>query len=70
MEAQWIVYALIAIGTLTGLWRAFGLFAAATPSTKDDEFFEKVDPTVNTVVDGIETLTGKDVDGDGTIGKE
>ena len=68
MEAQWIVYALLTLGALLGLWRAFGLFAAATPSTKDDEFFAKVDPTVNTVVDGIETVTGKDVDGDGTVG--
>ena len=69
MEAQWIVYALIAVGALLGLWRAFGTVASVTTTTKDDEFFAKVDPTVNNVVDGLETLTGKDIDGDGTVGK-
>ena len=70
MEAQWIVYALLTLGALLGLWRAFGKVAAVTTTTKDDEFFAKVDPIVGQVVDGLETLTGKDVDGDGTVGKE
>ena len=69
MEAQWIVYTLISLGALIGLWRAFGTVASVTPSTKDDEFFAKVDPIVGQVVDAVETVTGKDVDGDGTVGK-
>ena len=70
MEAQWIVYALLALGALLGLWRAFGKATVVTTTTKDDEFFAKVDPVVTQVVDGLETLTGKDIDGDGTVGKE
>jgi len=70
MEPEWISYVVIGVGVVVGLWKAFGKVSALTATTKDDEFFAKVDPLVEQVVDVAESVTGKDLDSDGTIGKE
>lgn len=69
-QPQWIIYAVIGFSALLGLWKAFGRVAFFTSSTKDDEFFEKVDPFVEKATDLVESATGQDLDGDGSVGKE
>ena len=63
-----LVWGGAAMVALAGIWQAAKRFAAASPTTKDDEFIEKAEPYVDGAIDTAEKLTGKDLDGDGSVG--
>lgn len=69
MEAEWIGYAVAGLGIAYGIWKGFGKIAGLTETDKDDAVFEKVDPFVKQGVKVVEQFTGKDIDGDGVVGK-
>mgnify|MGYP006892605177 CR=1 FL=1 len=66
---EWIAYVVLGLSGVVGLWSLFGKVADVTPSTKDNEFFDKVNPYVESAIDLAEDVSKKDIDGDGTVGK-
>lgn len=60
----------IIVGVALGVVAGIKVIAKITPGTKDDEWALKIDQKLEDIVNRLERLTNKDLDGDGDVGQK